>query len=546
MMSILVVEDDPLFREAVISVLQMQGYQVDSANSAAEAAKKARSRHYELLVSDIRINGDVDGVEGLAQIRLIQPDIRCILMTGFADIDAPMRAARLQADDYLLKPFKLHALTQSVQTVLEKESGVTDLVVRLEPARADDGETRPRLLFDEQLQQLEKQRERCLQQFFVLIRSKSLKQPEAFAFFCAWEAIELGYLNCPGPQHWPRHLSAYQHWERSLNHMEVPHKPSYTLERGPFDLLYARVQSGVLQVSQLLQAVRLLHEPEARKESLQAYCTYHWLWADQLDQGDPFLGLTLKGYRLLRHRSVPSPLVRLYEAEAEIRPKSGDMVLCLPESDDWQGLLSGELRAERASLMSTTFGHHFLLYPGYSLSLKARLPSQGVDYRQAWKILRPVFQQVATYHQQGRVSGCFSLRDIDSPPGQACSISNFSSAGYQEAHRVLRDAEGMITHFKAAPEVLRQAQPTPASDQAVLGRLLYEVIHGGRYPEPSLPVHMRMLGLPESNRAFAPYLQRLGPLTPIFYRLAHSDPDQRFPRLEQAIAAIDAIIIKES
>ena len=104
----------------------------------------------------------------------------------------------------------------------------------------------------------------------------------------------------------------------------------------------------------------------------------------------------------------------------------------------------------------------------------------------------------------------------------------------------------MITHFKAAPEVLRQAQPTPASDQAVLGRLLYEVIHGGRYPEPSLPVHMRMLGLPESNRAFAPYLQRLGPLTPIFYRLAHSDPDQRFPRLEQAIAAIDAIIIKES
>lgn len=507
--------------------------------TAAEAADLARSRPYQLLVSDIRIGGEVDGVEGLAQIRQIQPNIRCILMTGFADADAPVRAARLQADDYLLKPFKLQALTQSVQAVLEKETSQPE--VRAELVQAHDP-TMPRWMFDARFQQLELHRERCLSQFFVLVRSKRLKQPEAYALFCAWEALELGYLNAPGPEHLPRHLVSYQHWERALAHLEIPNQLSNTLTRKAFDLLYARVQSGVLQVSQLMQAIRLLHEPEARKESLQAYCNYHWLWADQLDQGDPFLGLTLKGYRLLRHRSVPSPLVRLYEAEAEYRPKNGDMVLCLPENEDWQGLLSGELRAERASLIATSFGHHFLLYPGYSLSLKARLPAEGVDYRQAWRILRPVFLQVATYHQQGRVSGCFALRDIDSPPGQPCSLSNFSAGAYREAHRVLRDAEGLITDFRAAPEVLRQPEPTAASDQAVLGRLLYEVIHGGRYPESSLPVHIRMLGQPDSNRAFAPYLARLGPLTPIFYRMAHSDPSQRYPRLEQAISALDAAV----
>jgi DNA-binding response OmpR family regulator len=539
-MSILVVEDDPLFRDAVISVLQMQGYAVDWAASAAEATQKARQRNYQLLVSDIRISGDVDGVEGLAQIRLIQPDIRCILMTGYADIDAPMRAARLQADDYLLKPFKLHALTQSVQQVLDKDTGLGELGARL-----DTTDAAARWLFDQRLQELEVHREACLQQYFVLIRSKRLKQSEAYAFFCAWEEAELAYIQQPGPQNWARHRTAYQNWERALNRLEVPQQPSLTLDRGLFDLLFARIQSGVLQVHQLLQAIRLLHDPQARKENLQAYCTYHWLWADQLDQGDPFLGLTLKGYRLLRHRSVPSPLVRLYEAKAEIRPKSGDMVLCLPESEDWQGLLSTELRAERASLMSTTFGHHFLLYPGYSLSLKARLPTQGVSYRQAWKILRPVFQQVAMYHQQGRFSGCFSLRDIDSPPGQPCSLSHFSPAAYREAHRLLVEAEGAITDFKAAPEVLHQPEPTAASDQAVLGRLIYEVIHGGRYPEPSLPVHIRMLGQPESNRAFAPYLQRLGPLTPLFYRMAQADPAQRFPNLEDAVAAVDALLLRE-
>ena len=93
--------------------------------------------------------------------------------------------------------------------------------------------------------------------------------------------------------------------------------------------------------------------------------------------------------------------------------------------------------------------------------------------------------------------------------------------------------------FFSAPEVIHQALPTPLSDQAVLGRLLFEVVYGGRYPDHNLRVHIRMLGKSESNRAFAPFVQRLGPMKQIFYQLAHSDPSQRFPSLEAAIELLD-------
>jgi CheY-like chemotaxis protein len=534
MANILVVEDDPLFRDAVINFLSLQGHLVESASSAEEALGKARAATFDLLLNDIRIAGQLDGVEALAMIRKLQPQIRCILMTGFADADAPLRAARLQADDYLLKPFKLHTLRRSVESVLEKDFDAP-------PGLTQNPGPDLRWLFDDRLQLLEAHREICVHQFFLLVRSQRLSLDDAYALFCSWEALEIDYYDHQNPLHWDRLTIAYREWTQALNSMKIPSRTSETIPYLRFELLYARIQSGVIQTRQLLQAIRLLHWTPLRHENLQAYCTYHWLWSDQLDQGDPFLGLALKGYRLLRHRSAPSPMVRLYEAEAEVRPKNGDMVLCVPDKQDWQLLITSELRSERASSLATTFGHHFLLYQGYSFSLQARLPRRGTDYGHAWKILRPIFLQVAAFHQQNRCSGCFCLRDIDSPPGQPCSLSHFSEAGYREAHREFQ-AGHPISDFHSAPEVVHQARPTAASDQAVLGRLLFEVVHGGRYPNPALRLHMRTLGDPDSNRNFAPYLQPLGPLTAAFYRLAHSDPKERFARLEDAIGAIDSAV----
>jgi len=532
--SILVVEDDPLFREAVVNFLCHMGHSVEAASCADEALALAKAGSFDLLLNDIRIAGQLDGVEALSLVRKVHPEIRCILMTGFADAEAPIRAARLQADDYLLKPFKLQTLKRSLESVLEKDFQTPDCL-SLSPGPD------LRWLFDERLQLLEAHRELALHQFFLLARSQRLSSRQAYSLFCDWEKLELDYMNNQNPGHWDRLTSEYREWTRQLGTPDPPSRSSETLPFSNFELLFARMQSGVIQSRQLQQAIRLLHKPELRRESLQNYCTYHWLWSDQLDEGDPFLGLTLEGYRLVRHRSVPSPWVRLYEVEAEQRPQYGDLVLCVPDNPEWQPLLDSDLRSERATALTHQFGHHFLLYKGYSFSLQARLPSQGVPYAQAWKVMRPVFLQVAAFHQQNRFSGSFSLRDIDSPPGQPCSLSRFSEAAYRETHRMLNDSQPMQDYF-SAPEVPFQAQPDARSDLAVLGRLLFEVVHGGRYPDPNLWLHLRSLGQPEANLALSPHLSRLGPLAGPFYRLAHEDPKERFSRVEEAIAALDAAV----
>lgn len=546
MATVLVIEDDPLLLDNVIAVLENLGHEPQGVASAPEAIQKAEQATFDLVITDVRIAGPADGVEAIAGIKKLQPNIRCILMTGFADADVPLRAARLQADDYLLKPFKMQALIRSVQTVLQKEEQLSaSFLTRLSQLPGQATQRALRWFYDQRLQQLETLRENAMKQFYLLIRSKRLVPAQAYPLFCAWEKLELDYLRNSTPQHWQQQVQGYHEWGKGLAQPEQYTEHSETLSRAVFDLLYARVQSGVVQAQDLLEAVRLLHHPEARHQSLASYSQYHWLWSAQLDEGDPFLGLSLKGYRLARHRSVPSASVRLYEAEAEFRVGQVDLVLCVPENDEWQSLVRRELNAERAKPLASSFGHLFLLYQNDSLSLKARLPSHGVEYAQAWRILRPVFLQVAGYHKQGKCCGCFSLRDIDSPPGQPCRLSNFSLTAFAEAHAMLKQAPEIIREFYAAPEVLHQLAPTPASDQAVLGRILFETIHGGRYPEPSLRVHIRMLGEADSNRAFAPHVHRLGPLTPLFYRLAHSDPAQRYANLDEAVAAIDAVMPRQ-
>jgi len=536
---VLLVEDDPIFQEMLKSVLEQYSHTVAEARTAAEAVAQAKGQNFDLLLSDVRIAGAEDGVESLRQIRKLQPDIRCILMTGYADAEVPLRAAGLCANDYLLKPFKIQTLLQSVRSVLGGPQHSPSFLRRISAVPGQAAQKALRWFYDKQLQQLEELRQQGVSQFFLLVRSKRLKAQDAQAFFAALEEIELEYLKNDSPQRWADLIRAYHAWGKNLVLMQVPEKTSPSISTQAFELIYARIQSGLIESHQLLKAIELWHFPEARKRSLQDFCNFQWLWGETIDQGDPFMGLNISGYRLVHLLTGANSAARLYEAESEFSPQDGDRILCLPSSQEWAPLLRRELAAEQARHLCTAHGHDFLLYPSYATSLRARLPGNGMSSYEAWRLLRPVFLQVAGHHGRGQVSGCFSLRDIDWPPGQECSLSRFSDSAYTAAHIQLQTSQGPVSEFYSAPEVLHQPVPTAASDQAVLGRILFETIYGGRYPDPNLRVAIRSLGEPQSNLAFAPYLERLKPIQQIFYRLAHADPAERFPDLRSAITALD-------
>ena len=117
--AVLLVDDDDLILQSLSLTLEDAGYAVTTADGGHKAVAICRTETFEVVVCDIRMPG-MNGIETLRAIKEIQPDVRTVVITGYAaDSDAPVEAVRLGVDDYLLKPFPddllLHSLEQNVQ-----------------------------------------------------------------------------------------------------------------------------------------------------------------------------------------------------------------------------------------------------------------------------------------------------------------------------------------------------------------------------------------------------------------------------------------------
>ncbi|HET7775457.1 MAG TPA: sigma-54 dependent transcriptional regulator [Azospira sp.] len=110
---ILVVEDDPNLREAVVDTLELAGEAVLSAPSGPDALKILAERPVAIVVSDVRME-PMDGITLLKEIRGHYPHLPVVLMTAFADVDRAVEAMRAGACDFLLKPFEPKALLEHV------------------------------------------------------------------------------------------------------------------------------------------------------------------------------------------------------------------------------------------------------------------------------------------------------------------------------------------------------------------------------------------------------------------------------------------------
>lgn len=116
---ILVVDDDQSIRELIADVLTAKGYTCAMAESAEEALELLPTRNVSLVISDIYMSG-MTGVDLLAKVSELDPDLPVILITGMADMDAAIEALKKGAYDFLTKPFHLDNLAFSAARGLEK------------------------------------------------------------------------------------------------------------------------------------------------------------------------------------------------------------------------------------------------------------------------------------------------------------------------------------------------------------------------------------------------------------------------------------------
>jgi CheY-like chemotaxis protein len=117
---ILVIDDDPGTREALVAILDRAGYRITSlAGSAAEIAGACSRRGYQVAVVDYRLPHD-NGLEVARQLKQAMPDCRIILISS--ELPPPQKRGRVAGlvDRFLAKPFSkeaiLEAVTQLCQT----------------------------------------------------------------------------------------------------------------------------------------------------------------------------------------------------------------------------------------------------------------------------------------------------------------------------------------------------------------------------------------------------------------------------------------------
>jgi two-component system response regulator RegA len=101
--TLLLVDDDAIFRRRLARAFAERGFRVREAADGASALAAARDESPELAVVDLRMPG-VDGLEVVRGLKAIDPTTQVVVLTGYGSIATALEAVRLGAAHYLTKP----------------------------------------------------------------------------------------------------------------------------------------------------------------------------------------------------------------------------------------------------------------------------------------------------------------------------------------------------------------------------------------------------------------------------------------------------------
>lgn len=117
---ILIIEDEMVISMELTATLKRLGYEISGqAISGEEAVIKAGDLRPDLILMDIRLQGDMDGIEA-AEIIRSRYDIPVVFLTAHSDEATLKRAIEIQPSGYLIKPFRDRELYSTIELGLHK------------------------------------------------------------------------------------------------------------------------------------------------------------------------------------------------------------------------------------------------------------------------------------------------------------------------------------------------------------------------------------------------------------------------------------------
>ncbi len=136
---ILIIDDDPDSTASLQLILESKNYTTLLAYSEKEALEAIRKNAVDLALIDIRLGQD-SGIDLLPKLKKIQPDILCVMITGFGTMETAIQALRYGAYDYLKKPVNPEELIVSLNRGFEKIRLVKERKARAVRAKRHEAE----------------------------------------------------------------------------------------------------------------------------------------------------------------------------------------------------------------------------------------------------------------------------------------------------------------------------------------------------------------------------------------------------------------------
>ena len=126
----MIVDEDKPLGESLASFFKKKGYLTKAIQESETAVLELAQRHYHIVVLSLEMPA-IGGVPLFARIRKFDPDIVVIATTAEPSVVWAVASLKQGAFDYLMKPFPLEALQESVDRAIQAKGLLTDIEERL-------------------------------------------------------------------------------------------------------------------------------------------------------------------------------------------------------------------------------------------------------------------------------------------------------------------------------------------------------------------------------------------------------------------------------